>query len=119
MTKAMRQSFGPREAKGWNPREGEKPKTKGQRDLYTFAVRARQQGRHGLARDLASLAEVLPIIEGRCKLNANLALHGRGAAPLDGAHSGNGDGMSSEVRAAVAIRDMAQRLWDLFEDWCA
>lgn len=118
MTKGMRQSFGPKEAKGWNARDGEEPRgPKKRRDLYTFAARARQQGREGLANDLAEIAETLPILEGRCKVWSHLTLSGRGSAPLDSARGG-GDGVPAEVRASLAIRDIAQRCREMREDWC-
>lgn len=93
------------------------PKSKGKRDLYSFAARARQQGRQGLANDLASLADDLESLEGRVKMWSNVTLEGKGAAPMDSARGG-GDGMPAEVRASLAVRDAAERVREIVRDWC-
>jgi hypothetical protein len=87
------------------------------RDLYSFAAKAKRQKRKGLERDLLDLATGLSLIEGRIKMWANVTLEGKGAAPLDSAHGG-GDGTPAEVRASLALRDTAQRVRELVDDWC-
>lgn len=92
------------------------PKRRPRGDLYAFAARARQQGRHGLADDLSSIAESLKIIEGRSKMACHVTLDGRGAPAMDAARGG-GDGVPAEVRASLSLRDVAQRLREIREDW--
>ena len=105
---------------GMNAREREaingQPQTQTKKDLYALAAKARKQGRHGIADDLSSIAESLPIIEGRMKVFSQVAVEGASAKAL-GSSRGGGDGLPAEVRAALAIRDTAQRLRELLDDW--